>query len=195
MLSHVNTPQSNSSICQSNPGNRLAGSANMADFIQTTNTKSAVRDLAVPIANITAFDALVQDVIDTNPFGCTAYVEGGVTIDPVVRSQERYDAKIVYENLEADKVGDVSVKTASVAAFGTAAAKVLADDALATAIGGTQSRNYAKDTFSCKLKCHDPSGEIYFVTFSRNKVRIYSYADDVIRETVETWADGKAELG
>ena len=68
------------------------------------------------------------------------------------------------------------------------------DDALATAIGGTQSRDTAKDTNSRELKCHDPSGEIYFVTFSRNKVRIYSYADDAVRETVELWADAKPEL-
>jgi len=167
----------------------------MADFIQTTNTKSAVRDLSVPIANITTFDALVQDIIDTNPFGCTSYTEKGVTIDPVVRSQERYDAKIVYENLEADTIGDVSVKVASVAAFSAAAAQVMADSALATAIGGTPSRNYAKDAFSCKLKCHDPSGETYFVTLSRTKVRIYSYADDAIRNTVESWADGTPVLG
>ncbi|WFN33448.1 hypothetical protein L1S32_06195 [Methanogenium sp. S4BF] len=166
----------------------------MADFIQTTNTRSAVRDLSVPIANITTFDALVQDIIDTNPFGCTAYVEQGVTIDPVVRSKEAYDAKIVYENLEADTVGDLSVRVASVTAFGTAAAHVMADGDLATAIGGTPSRNTAKDTFSCRLKCHDPNGEIYYVTLSRSKVRISSYADDAIRTTVEAWADGIPEL-
>ena len=166
----------------------------MADFIQTTNTKSAVRDLAVPIANITAFDALVQDIIDTNPFGCTSYVEQGVTIDPVIRSQERYDAKVVYENLEAKTIGDVSVQVNSVAAFGTAATHVMDDDILATAVGGTQSRNTGKDTFSCKLKCHDPNGEVYYVTLSRSKVRISSYADDAIRATVEAWADEQAEL-
>ncbi|WFN34952.1 hypothetical protein L1S32_02195 [Methanogenium sp. S4BF] len=167
----------------------------MADFIQTTNTRSAVRDLTIPIADITTFDALVQDIIDTNPFGCTAYVEQGVTMDPVIRSKETYDVKFVYENLEADTIGDVSVKVASVTAFGTAAAHVMADDDLAAAIGGTQSRDTAKDTFSCRLKCHDPSGETYFVTLSRTRVRISSYADDAIRATVEAWADGKPELG
>jgi len=166
----------------------------MADFIQTTTTKSAVRDLAVPIATITAFDALVQDIIDTNPFGCTAYTEKGVTIDPVVRSQERYDAKVVYENLEADTIGDISVQVASVAAFDTVATHVMDDDDLALAIGGTQSRDTEKDTFYCKLKCHDPAGEIYYVTLSRSKVRISSYADDAIRTTVEAWADLKPEL-
>ena len=167
----------------------------MADFVQTTNTKSAVRDLTIPIATITAFDDLVQDIIDTNPFGCTSYVERGVTIDPVVRSQERYDAKVVYENPEADTVGDVSVQVESVSAFGTAAAHVMADDDLAAAIGGTQSRDTENDTFYCKLKCHDANGETYYVTLSRSKVRISSYADDAIRTAVEAWADLKPELG
>jgi hypothetical protein len=154
-----------------------------------------VRDLAVPIANITVFDGLVQDIIDTNPFGCTSYIEKGVTIDPVVRSSEAYDAKLVYEDLELGTVGDVSVRAESVTAFGAAAAHVLADDDLATAIGGTQSRATEKDTFSCRLKCHDTNGETYYVTLSRNKVRISSYSDDAIRTTVETWADAKPELG
>jgi len=167
----------------------------MADFVQTTTTKSAVRDLAVPIANITVFDALVQDIIDTNPFGCTAYTEKGVTIDPVVRSQERYDAKLVYEDIDLGTVGDVSVQVESVSAFDTAAAHVMADDDLAAAIGGSQSRSTEKDTFYCKLKCHDANGETYYVTLSRGKVRISSYADDAIRETVEIWADLKPELG
>ncbi|MEA2035047.1 MAG: hypothetical protein U9N40_06125 [Euryarchaeota archaeon] len=52
----------------------------------------------------------------TNPFGCTSYTEKRVAVDPVARSQEPYDAKIVYENLKTDTVGDVSVQVASVAA-------------------------------------------------------------------------------
>ncbi|KAF1078212.1 hypothetical protein [Methanogenium sp. MK-MG] len=167
----------------------------MADFIQTTNTKSAVRDLTIPIADITAFNALVQDIIDTNPFGCTSYTEKGVPIDPVTRSQERYDAKIVYENLEADTIGDVSMQVASVAAFGTAASHVMDDDTLATAIGGTQSRDTGKDSFSCKLKCHDANSEIYYVTLSRDRIRVSSYTDDAICAAVETWADAKPALG
>ena len=166
----------------------------MADFVQTTNTKSAVRNLTVPIADITAFDALVQEIIDTNPFGCTSYTEQGVTIDPVVRSKESYDAKLVYENLEADTIGDISVNVENVASFTTAAAHVMADDDLAAAIGGTPSRDTEKDTFSCKLKCHDANGETYYVTLSRETVRLSSYADDAIKAVVEAWADSKAEL-
>ncbi|WAI02622.1 hypothetical protein [Methanogenium organophilum] len=49
------------------------------------------------------------------------------------------------------------------------------------------------DTTSRKLKCHDANGETYYVTLSRDKVRISSYADDAIRATVEAWADEKPE--
>ncbi|MDE4907310.1 hypothetical protein L0665_01570 [Methanogenium marinum] len=136
----INITSGNSLICQSNPGKRLAQECQKwLTLSEITNTKSAVRDLTIPIANITIFDALVQDIIDTNPFGCTAYVEQGVPIDPVVRSKEVYDAKVIYENLEADTIGDVSVQVATVAAFGTAATHVVEDNDLAIAIGGTHS--------------------------------------------------------
>jgi len=131
----------------------------------------------------------------TFPFGCTAYTEKGVTIDPVVRSQERYDAKRVYEDIDPGTVGDVSVQVESVFAFDTAASHVMAKGDLALAIGGSQSRNTEKDTNYRKLRCHDANGETYYVTLSRSKVRISSYADDAIRETVEIWVDLKPELG
>ncbi|MEA2034710.1 MAG: hypothetical protein U9N40_04360 [Euryarchaeota archaeon] len=41
------------------------GAYQMADFIQTTNTRSAVWDLSVPIADITVFNAIVQDISST----------------------------------------------------------------------------------------------------------------------------------
>jgi transcription termination factor NusB len=44
---------------------------NMADFETKSTTKSAVRKLAEPLADVTAFDNLVQGVITNNPFQCT----------------------------------------------------------------------------------------------------------------------------
>ena len=41
---------------------------------------------------------------------------------------------------------------------------------------------------------HDPSGNDYYVTFTRKTVRISSYQDDAIRTAVETWADAVASL-
>ena len=166
----------------------------MADFVQTTYTKSAVRELAAPITDIGTFDGIVAAVIADNPFGCTAYTYQGETIDGVTRSQERYDAKVVYEDTELEQVGDISVQVENVTAFGAAATEIMGSAALAAAIGGTPVRDTAKDTFYCKLKCHDPSGEIYYVTFSRDKVRVSSYESDAIVAAVETWADTVAAL-
>ena len=55
----------------------------MADFVQNTNVKSAVRTLASPIADVAAFNVIVQSVITTNPFECVAYMSAGVNHDPV----------------------------------------------------------------------------------------------------------------
>jgi hypothetical protein len=52
----------------------------------------------------------------------------------------------------------------------------------------------AGDTYSATLKCHDPNGELYFVTFSRQQVSISSYEDDAIRTVIETWSDGVPAL-
>jgi len=49
----------------------------MADFIQNTNVKSAVRKLTSPIADVTAFNRIVQSVITDNPFACVAYMTAG----------------------------------------------------------------------------------------------------------------------
>ncbi|MEG3056211.1 MAG: hypothetical protein RQM90_09100 [Methanoculleus sp.] len=63
----------------------------MADFVPTTVNKTAVRDLATPIATVTSFNTLVQSVIADNPFGCIGYTgSDGVLVDPVVRNREHY---------------------------------------------------------------------------------------------------------
>jgi hypothetical protein len=161
----------------------------MADFVETNNTKAAVRELAVPIPDIASFDALIQSILTDNPFGCMDYVQGGVTYDGVTRNRESYTARVNYEDTDGKRVGTISARSPTVAAFGTVASQIMGDAALATAMGGDAVRDAAHDIFSCQLKCYDPSGEIYYVTFSRDAVRITSYQADAIRTTVEAWAD------
>jgi len=55
----------------------------MADFVQKTTVKSAVRALASPITDVTAFNTIIQAVITDNPFDCTSYESAGVTHQPV----------------------------------------------------------------------------------------------------------------
>ncbi|MDT8358343.1 MAG: hypothetical protein RQ758_07565, partial [Methanomicrobiaceae archaeon] len=77
----------------------------------------------------------------------------------------------------------------TVAAFDGTALEIMGNAALAAAMGGTPVRESDRESFSVQLKCHDAGGEIYYVTFGRDSVRITSYEDDLIRTTVETWAD------
>ncbi len=167
----------------------------MADFVQKTVNKTAIRDLAVPIADVTSFNTLVQSVIDDNPFGCVGYTDaGGEAVAAVVRNREHYTAKVNFIDGEGKKVGTVSLQSPTIAAFNANAAEALANATLATAMGGDAERNFAGETYYAQLRCHDPSGDDYYVTFTRTSVRISSYQDDAIRTTVETWADAVAAL-
>ena len=175
------------------PGRRWTGiqelEKNMADFVQKTTVKTAVRMLANPIADVAAFNTIVASVIADNPFGCVTYTASGVTHDPVEKSKENYVAKIVYQDALAKSIGTGSHKFGSIAGFNAGAAALLASAPIATAHGGTAVRDTGSETYSATLKCCDPNGEIYMVTFSRDRVNLTSYSDDAIRTRVETWAD------
>lgn len=166
----------------------------MANFVQTTNTKTAVRELAAPIADLTTFSAIVQSVISDNPFACTAYTYGDLPQDPVMINRENYTVHVVYEDAEANSVGVITARAKTAAGFNANLAEILGNEPLATAMGGTAVRDSEAESYSCSLKCHDGNGEVYYVTFSRDQVRITSYSDDAIRTKVETWADGVPAL-
>ena len=168
----------------------------MADFVQKTVNKTAVRDLAVPIATVTSFNTLIESVITDNPFGCVGYTgSDGQPVAAVIRNREHYTAKVNFLNGEGKKVGTVSLQSPTIAAFEANAAEVLNNAALATAMGASDAlRNAPGETYYAQLKCHDPSGDDYYVTFTRKTVRLSSYQDDAIRTAVETWADAVGAL-
>ena len=167
----------------------------MADFVQTTINKTALRDLTVPIADVTSFNTLVESVIAENPFGCVGYTtKAGETIPAVIRNREHYTAKVNFVDGEGKKVGTVSLQSPTIAAFNANASEALANAALATAMGGVAERNGPGETYYAQLKCHDPTGDDYYVTFTRKTVRVSSYQDDAIRTAVETWADAVPAL-
>ncbi|MCX6691088.1 MAG: hypothetical protein NTW33_03310 [Methanoregula sp.] len=64
---------------------------------------------------------------------------------------------------------------------------------LTTAHAGTPAHD-AGNAFSAMVRCHDPNGELYNVTFTRARVTVQSYSDDVILAKVEIWADTVPEL-
>lgn len=166
----------------------------MADFINTATTKTAVRDLAVPIANLATFTGLVQDILDNNPWGCTSYPSAGQTLPAVVKTRETYSGRVVYEDAEAKTIGQISVKAPTSAGFTANVSTVIATAALTTAMGGTPSHDSSEDKFSCSFRCHDPNGELYIVALSRDKIRLSSFEADSIRTSLDTWADTVAIL-
>jgi hypothetical protein len=166
----------------------------MADFVQKTTVKTAVRELANPIADVSAFNTIVQAVITSNPFGCVAYTQGGVSHPGVEKTKENYVAKIVYQDALAKTVGTDSCRFGSITGFNAGATALLASAPLAAAHGGTAARDPASETYSATLKCSDPNGEIFMVTISRDRVNLTSYSDDAIRTKVETWADSVPAL-
>ena len=166
----------------------------MANFVQSGVVKTAVRTLAAPIASVTAFAEVVDDVITNNPFGCTAYQVGTENHAAVEKTREAYTGRVVYENGEAETVGTVSVKCPTVTAYTANVATVVADAAIATAMGGTAAHATDDDSFSATLRCHDANGEVYTLRITRTRVTLSSYEDDAIRSTVENWADAVPAL-
>ena len=148
--------------------------------------KSAVRNLANPITDVAAFDAIIQSVILNNPFGCVSYMSSGVNRPPVEKSRESYTAKFVYEDSNAKRTGTGSETYNTIAGFNAGIAAVLANSANVTAHSGTPVHNEEGDTYSVTLRCHDPNGELYFVSFSRNRVTISSFSDASIQTVIET---------
>ena len=166
----------------------------MANFVQSGVVKTAVRELAAPIADVAAFAEVVDDVLTTNPFGCTAYQVGTENHAAVETSRASYTGRIVYEDGEAETVGQVSVRCPSVAAYTANVATVLANAALATAMGGTAVHASDSDTFAVALRCHAASGEIYTLSLSRTRLTLSSYEDDAVLTAVEAWADAVPAL-
>jgi hypothetical protein len=107
----------------------------------------------------------------------------------VAKNRETYTAYVIYEDAEAKSVGLVTARGKTIAGFTAAIAEILANAELAAAMGGDAVRDSESESYSCSLRCHDANGEVYYVTFSRDQVRITSYSDDAIRTRIETWAD------
>lgn len=166
----------------------------MADFTPNSTTKSAIRKLANPLADVTAFDTIVQGVITNNPFQCVGYPLAGVNHPPIERTRQGYTSRIVYQDADAKTAAIVTVRASTIAGFTSVANQLLANAAIATALGGTPVRDFGNEKYASTLKCHDANGEDYFVNFSRDQVTLTSYSDEAIRSKVETWADTVAAL-
>jgi hypothetical protein len=166
----------------------------MTDFVQTSETKHAVRKLSSPIEDVATFNTVVQSVITTNPFGCVSYMTAGESHPAVEKTKEAYTAKIIYQDNEAKICGTGTHRFTSLAGYNNGATAILANTALTSAHAGVPAHDTDSDSWSVTVKCHDPNGEIYNIVFSRDQVILTSYESEDIRTKVDTWADSVPEL-
>jgi hypothetical protein len=108
--------------------------------------------------------------------------------------RERYTAKFVYHNGNGKQVGTSSEVYDSIEGYETGSASMITNMANIASHRGKVKHLKKSDLFSVTLKCHDPSGELYFLSLARDRITVSSYTDDAIRTRVELWADSMPEL-
>jgi hypothetical protein len=166
----------------------------MAHFNQVPGTKSAFRRLKNPFPDVKAFNAVVQSFILKNPLGCTSYRSARKHHPPIERVREMYTAKFGYENTKGKHVGIGLDRYDSVEGYQLGIASVICNMANIAAHRGKVRHMPDADLFSVTLKCHDPDGELYFLSIARDRVTLSSYNEDSIRKRVERWAEGVPAL-
>jgi uncharacterized protein YegP (UPF0339 family) len=158
-------------------------------FHQRPGTKSAVHRLKKPFPDVTAFDAVIQTLVLKNPLGCTSYRSAKRHHPPVEKVREMYTAKFIYLDAKGKRIGRTSEVYDSVEGYETGIASVISNMANIASHRGKVRRIPGADLFSVTMKCHDPDGELYFLSIARDRITLSSYADDAIRKRIEAWTD------
>lgn len=159
-----------------------------SNFAETANVKTAVRVLATPIDTLANYLAMIQDIVDDNPWECTGYQIPSGTIDPIVRSTGSFSGVVVYTD-GLDVTARIAVRAPNSTKFTNYIAALLANATMTATVGGTPSHEQADDTFSIVLNCHSADGELYNVTFKRDRIIVSSYESGAIVTDLDTWAD------
>jgi hypothetical protein len=162
----------------------------MTHFNQKPGTKSTFHILKKPLPDLNAFDAIVRSLVMDNPLGCTSYRTRRKCYPPVEKVRERYTAKFMYEDPNGKQIGTGQDMYDSVEGYQYGIAAVLSNMANVAAHRGKARHIPDNDLFSVILKCHDPDGELYFLSIARDKVTVSSYTNDEILRLVARWTDG-----
>jgi hypothetical protein len=166
----------------------------MRYFKPKPGTKSAVHLLKIPFPDVTAFDTVVRSLVINNPLGCTSYMSAKRNHRPVEVVREMYTAKFEYVNQDKKQIGIGLDRYDSVEGYQTGIASVISNMANIASHRGKVKHLPEADHFSVLLKCHDPDGELYFLSLARDRITLSSYSDDTIRKRVERWTDSVPAL-
>jgi len=158
-------------------------------FTPKPGTRSAVHILKKPFEDIAAFNAAVQGLIMQNPLGCTSYRTIQKHHPPLAKVRERYTAKFVYEDSGKKQIGSSSEVYDSKEGYDDGIHAVMSSMANGAAHRGKARHVQGSDHFSVILKCHDPNGELYFLSLARDRITVASFTDDAIVGKVSGWID------
>ena len=166
----------------------------LTHFRLRPGSKSITRKLKRPFPDSVTFFAVVQALIAKNPLGCTSYYTLRGNFPPIMPVRERYTAKFVYLAGTGKQVGTSSEVYDSLEGYETGIASMITNIANIASHRGKVKHLKESDLFSVTLKCHNPSGELFFMSLARDKITVSSCTDDTIRRRVEVWADSVPEL-
>jgi hypothetical protein len=161
----------------------------MPDFKPRPGSKSAGRFLKSPIADITVFNEIVSSLVLKNPLGCTSYYTVRKHHPPIQKVREMYTAKFVYLDARGKRIGTGLDMYDSVEGYQTGIAAVISNMANIASHRGKVKHLPDADLFSIMLKCHDPDGELYYLSLARDRMTLSSYTDDRIRKRLEKWTE------
>ena len=163
---------------------------------QNSQTKFTTHRFANPIADVGTFNTIVQSIVTDNPFGCMDYSVGGEYHAPVEKLDQTYTARVLYKDPNGTYgtfIGRNEGIYNTYEGYNAGVAAVMADGRLALAYGGIPVHNSSFDSYDATLRCHDPSGEIYYLMFSRDHYTLVVHSES-IQKKVESWADGVPAL-
>ncbi|PKL63731.1 MAG: hypothetical protein CVV32_12480 [Methanomicrobiales archaeon HGW-Methanomicrobiales-3] len=166
----------------------------MTHFRLQPGSKSITRKLKHPFTDSATFSRVIRALVAKNPLGCTSYYAIRKNFPPIMPVRERYTAKFVYLDGTGKQVGTSSEVYDSIDGYETGIASMITNMANIAAHRGKAKHKKEADLFSVTLKCHDPSGELYFLSLARDRITVSSYTDDAIRRRVEVWAESVPEL-
>ena len=166
----------------------------MTHFRLRPGSKSATRKLKHPFRDSATFSTVIQKILAKNPLGCTSYYSLKRNFPPVIPVRERYTAKFVYHNRSGKQVGTSSGSVRFPRRLRNRHRIHDYEHGQHRLPPREGEALRESDLFSVTLKCHDPSGELYFLSLARDRITISSYTDDAILKRVEAWTDSVPEL-
>jgi len=162
----------------------------MADFTVTSTVKVSDRLLPTPFTTHEAILAIAEALVSDNPFEAA---EIAISRKRFSGTYAMHDTGVENCPVSVISITDYEKKTDDAWLYvkmDTGFRDSVGFDELTDAEAGYPNATSASVTVRVKNE-----SETFYVAFTNEKVRVYSYEDDGVVSALETWADGKAVLG